>query len=101
VGGTEAQQGAQGLADLAKVHGWVEVLHESKHVALGGAQGIPPSAPVVADDDDLAFASTVFKRAAGAAVAVQRPWGVCVFEDRGAVDGSQLIAFLVGGAHGA
>jgi hypothetical protein len=60
------------------------MLHQIEHIALGGAQRIPPAVSVVVDDQDLALAAAVFQGATGAFPAIEPPADGLALEQRGA-----------------
>ena len=62
------------------------MLHQIEHIALGGAQRIPPAVSVVVDDQDLALAAAVFQGATGAFPAIEPPAGGPALQQRGAAD---------------
>jgi hypothetical protein len=45
---------------MSEAKPWLEPLHEAKNIALSVASRIPPTTPGMADDEDLALASSVF-----------------------------------------
>ena len=70
-----ADEAPQHVADLAEAERRFEVPHEGEHVAFGVARRVPPAAPVMVDDDDLALAAAVFQRPSRAFARIQSPTG--------------------------
>ena len=56
----QSSERSQTLADMSEAKPWLEPLHEAKDVAFSVAGWIPPTAAGMADDEDLAFAPSVF-----------------------------------------
>ena len=58
---------------MSEAKPWLEPLHEAKIVALSVARWIPPTTPSMADDEDLALASSVFQAEFRAFLPVKLP----------------------------
>ena len=62
------------------------MLHQIKHIALGGTLRVPPAMPVAVDNQDLALAAVVFQGVASALPVVEPPAGRPTLQQRGATD---------------
>jgi hypothetical protein len=64
---------------------WLEPLHEPKNVALSVARWIPPTTPGMADDEDLALASSVLEAELRAFLPVELPARRCLLQHHSAM----------------
>jgi len=64
---------SQTLSDMSEAKPRLEPLHEAKDVALSLARWIPPTAPSMADDEDLALAPSVLEAESRAFLAIKLP----------------------------
>jgi hypothetical protein len=65
---------SQTLADMAKGKRGVQTLNQAEDVAFGVAGRIPPAFAAVANDQDLALATTVLEAELRALFPVEFPW---------------------------
>ena len=69
----DPHEAAQHASRVGEIQSGVEVPDEGEDVAFAVAQRVPPTAAVMVDDDNLAFAAAVFEAAAGTLSTVELP----------------------------
>ena len=94
-----AYEAPQHLADLAEAERRFEVPDEVEHVAFGVAGRVPPAAPVMVDDDDLALAAAVFQRPSRALARIQSPAGELLEHGGAAHAAPEQIQFRIARQH--
>ena len=70
---------------MSEAEPWFEPLHEAKNVPLSVASRIPPTTPGMADDEDLAFASSVLEAELRAFLPIKLPARRCLLQHHSAM----------------
>jgi hypothetical protein len=97
---TQSGECSQALADMSEAKPWLEPLHEAKNVPLSVAGWIPPAAPSMADDEDLALAASVFQAEFRAFLPVKLPARRCLLQHHSAMHLlAQFLDLVVVSAH--
>ena len=96
----QSSECSQTLSDMSEAKPRLEPLHEAKDVALSLVRWIPPTAPSMADDQDLALASSVLEAEFRALLSIKLPAWRCLLQHNGAMHlFAQFLDFVVVSGH--